>query len=98
MPPLPDDKLPVDADPDSARVYMQAHDARAVHCDQMADRSLRLLYNASLSLRSMTLLFGLETWSHDELVNSIVALEFPDVQKARDIWYRHTRMPAIGQE
>jgi len=98
MPPLPDDKLAEDADPDEARGYIIAHDARVTRLDTMSNEELARLYNAALGLRRMTLLTGTDGWSHDELVNSIADLEFPDTTRAREIWYRHTRLPAIGQE
>lgn len=97
MPPLPDDRLAADADPDEARGYIIAHDARVVRLDTMSDAELLRLYHAALHLRGMSLLLG-EGYSHDELVNAIVDLEFPDVTRAREIWYRHTMMPALGQE
>ncbi len=98
MPPLRDDKLPADAGPDEARAYILAHDFQVGHCNRMSDRQLKLLYNAALHLRGMELLSGMDGWSHDELVNAIVALTFPDVARASEIWYRHVQMPAIGQE
>jgi len=98
MPALPDDKLPVNADADTAHAYIIHHDNRARHLDAMSDEELKRLYNAALGLRSMALLSGTDGWSHDELVGVIVDLEFPDVSEAREIWFRHAQMPAIGQE
>jgi hypothetical protein len=98
MPPLPDDRLNPDADADTSRAYVVAHDERAVHVDKMSDSQLKQLYNAALVLRGMSLLSGTEGWSHDELVNAIVDLEYPDAGLARDVWYRHTQMPALGEE
>ena len=97
MRPQPDDNLKAGASPDEAHVYLIAHDERAKHVDQMGDRALKLLYNAALHLRGMTLMLG-GALSHDELVNAIVDLEFPDASKAREIWYRHVQMPALGQD
>jgi len=97
MPPLPEDRLEPRADADTARAYVVVHDERAVHVDKMSDRQLKHLYNAALGLRGMALLSGTDDWSHDELVNAIVDLEFPDAGLARDIWYRNTQMPAIGE-
>jgi hypothetical protein len=97
MPPLPDDKLTENACADDAYGYLTGHDNRVRHIDAMSDEKLRRLYNAALRLRSMELLSGTDGWSHDELVNSIATLEFPDITEAREIWYRNVQMPAIGE-
>ena len=85
------------ADPDTARAYIQEHDDRAVQVDGLSLTALKRLHEQDLALRGKTLLFG-GACSHDELVNAIVDMEYPDTQAARDIWYRHTQMPAMGQE
>jgi len=85
--------------PAAARAYIIAHDARAVRVDRMADISLRLLWLACLRNTGAECLMG-GPQNHDELVNGVVDLEFPDVAEARRVYYEwvDAKMPAVGQE
>lgn len=99
MRPLEPARLAPGADGPAARAYLVAHDTRVQRIDRLSLQSLRLLWEAGLALQGMVSLFGGPD-DHDQLVNYIADMEFPDAARARQIHYDHVldRTPALGQE
>jgi hypothetical protein len=67
-----------------AKAYILAHDERVRQLDRLAIAHLNTIYSDALG---NTLIYT-GPMSHDELVNAIVAIEFPDVAAARDAYAR----------
>jgi len=64
--------------------YLLAHSKRALYLSRLGVSHLNTLYSDALG---NTLIYT-GPMSHDELVNAIVAIEFPDVAAARDAYAR----------
>lgn len=100
MRPLSPLRLPADAPPQVARAYLLTHDTRVQRVDRLSDQSLKLMWQAEMQMNGLTSLMG-GPESHDELVNYIADMEFPDAARAREIyhgWVMSGKQPALGQE
>ncbi len=95
----PPARLIAGAEGPAARVYLIAHDSRVRVIDRLGLAALRRLWGDAMALQGMTSLLG-GPQDHDELVNYISELEFPDADRAREVYYDWmlARQPAIGQE
>lgn len=83
-----------------ARAYLVAHDTRVTRIDRMGDSQLRWLWTQDMKLAGLESLLG-GPEGHDELVNYIADMEYPDASCARDIyhtWVLSGKQPAVGQE
>ena len=80
-----DPKLTLDQPVDlvTATDYIRSHDARAVKLSRMAKGMLATTYRAQHP--GGWTAEPPETWNKDELVNSILDVEYPDIRAAREV-------------
>ena len=96
---VPAATFPDDGTASQARAYLLDHDERVKVLDKQPLHVLRTVWAEGLALKGQTSLFGGPD-DHDSLVNYIADQEFPDAQKARDVYHAWVlaAQPAIGQE
>jgi hypothetical protein len=70
---------------DQAREYIRQHDNRVRFIDRKPNASLRSIYLSAMSDANLINVLGGPV-SHDELVNAIIDLEFPDITAARSVY------------
>ena len=68
-----------------ATEYIKRHDGRVKELDRKSKAALRNIYLAEMGDANEILLMG-GPQSHDELVNAIIEMEFPDIASVRETY------------
>ena len=83
-----------------ARAYILHHDQRVKMLDRQSFPVLRDVWRGVLALNGDPFLLGGPDDDRDSLVKYITDMEFPDIERAREIYneWALVQQPAIGQE